>query len=284
MRLFRITAKALCSEFNITNISKHYGLKKKIKWEEPLILRSELIKSTKGDENKSVYIYHFGALVFINMSPEEIEISISKIKEIKDSIKSINTDMKYSNTEIYNIIEDSDSDEEIEFDAFYTKQVEKYHFNMIALVLAKSVALDNIEDRVDIVFDEIEDTVKDLKKGKLKTGGNKTIAMIGQILSFKHTTISYIMLLDKPLAAWKCKETETFFNDLADFFELSDRYEKLSAKMDTLLTTADIFADLSHSKKSTKLEWIVILLILVEVLHAFEEPILKLLSKLISLI
>lgn len=275
---YSFRAKAICSEFNIANISNHHKITKKIKWEEPLILKGELLNNIKNSENKRVYLYYFGTAVFINFDTYEIESYIKYIKEIPNSIKSINYDMKYESYEDYKIIENKDTEEEIEFNAFVTEKAEQYHFDMISLVLAKSVALETIESIVDVVFDDTEKIIKALKKGKLQINERKSVALIGKILSFKHTTISYIMLLDKPAVTWKDKNTEMFFNELADLFELSDRYETLNAKIDTLLDTIEIFADLSHSKKSTMLEIIVILLILIEVINAFKEHIITFLS------
>lgn len=284
MSNYSFRAQAICSEFNIVNIAKHYKITKKVKWEEPLIIRGELLNNIKDFEDKSVYLYYFGTMVFINFNSDEIESYIDHIKSIPNSIKSINTDMKYECIEEYKIIEDTYSDEQIDFDDYITKKAQKYHFDMIALVLAKSVALEVIEARVDIVFDDIELIIRKMKLGKLNINEKKSVSLIGKILAFKHTTISYIMLLDKPAVTWKDQDAGIFFNDLADLFELDDRHEKLNAKIETLLNTTEIFADLSHSKKSTNLEIIVILLILVEVIHAFEEPITTLLLQLINLL
>jgi uncharacterized Rmd1/YagE family protein len=284
MSNYSFRAQAICSEFNIVNIAKHYKITKKVKWEEPLIIRGELLNNIKDFEDKSVYLYYFGTMVFINFNSDEIESYIDYIKSIPNSIKSINTDMKYECIEEYKIIEDTNSDEQIDFDDYITKEAQKYHFDMIALVLAKSVALEVIEARVDIVFDDIELIIRKMKLGKLNINEKKSVSLIGKILAFKHTTISYIMLLDKPAVTWKDQDAGIFFNDLADLFELDDRHEKLNAKIETLLNTTEIFADLSHSKKSTNLEIIVILLILVEVIHAFEEPIITLLMQLVNLL
>ena len=284
MSNYSFKAQAICSEFNIVNIAKHYKINKKVKWEEPLIIRGELLNNIKDFEDKIVYLYYFGTMVFINFNSDEIESYIDHIKSIPNSIKSINSDMKYECIEEYKIIEDTNSDEQIDFDDYITKKAQKYHFDMIALVLAKSVALEVIEAKVDIVFDDIEQIIRKMKLGKLNINEKKSVSLIGKILAFKHTTISYIMLLDKPDVTWKDQDAGIFFNDLADLFELDDRHEKLNAKIETLLNTTEIFADLSHSKKSTNLEIIVILLILVEVIHAFEEPIITLLMQFVNLL
>jgi len=269
MKEYKFVARGVCSEFNITEIGKYFGLLKKIKWEEPLIIDMD-----KNDD-KIIYLYHFGVIVFINFDDDdEITTTIDNIKNIEGSIKSINQDIEYDEVEIYTLIEDEKViEKEVEFNYYKVNLIEKYVIEMTSLVLAKSVALEIIENNVNKAFDEIEEKVLDLKRGKLKGNDKKVVSTIGKIISFKHTTISYIMMLDKPTVAWKIQEAEKYFNETADLFELDDRYNNLNAKLETLLNTVEIIADLQHSKTANIMELIVLLLILIEVIHAFEGPI-----------
>lgn len=278
MTKFDFTAKAICSEFNISNICKYYDINKKIKWEEPLILGEKHLSGFKDAKNKMVYIYYFGSIVFVNFAKEESEKFIEQINSIPGSIKSINKDIKYDCTEEYDIVCDKTVENEMGFEICNIKSIEDYNLDMTALVIAKSVALETIENRVSVVFDEVEKIILSLKQGKVNIKSKKAASTIGGVLSFKHTVISYIMLLDKPDIAWKNQNAEIFFNDLADLFELDDRYKTLNAKLESLLELIQIFADLSHTRKATILEVIVIVLILIEVIHAFEAPIKELLS------
>ncbi|MBL4933149.1 RMD1 family protein [Clostridium paridis] len=279
MTKFHFTSRAICSEFNISKISNYYNIIKKIKWEEPLVLKEQHLSSFNNSENKMVYIYYFGSIVFVNFTEREIDEFIENIRNIPQSIKSMNKDMKYDCIEEYDIVSDKSEEAEMGFEVYNTKDIENYHLDMTALVLAKSVALETIENRVSVVLDEVEKIILSLKKGKVNITGKKSASIIGRVLSFKHTTISYIMLLDKPDITWKNQNAEIFFNDIADLFELDERYKVLNAKIQSLLDTTEIFADLSHTRTSTILEIIVILLILIEVIFAFEGPIKELFSK-----
>lgn len=269
-------AIAMCSEFNISVLQKYYGVTRKIKWEEPLILKNGRLSKYKDFGNKMVYIFYFGTIVFVNFNNEEIKEFIEQLKNIEGSIKNISADMIYDCIDDFQIIEDTE--EEINIDVSKVKTVEQYHINMVAIVLSKSVALETIENRVSTVSDEVEDVINRFKKGQIFRNEKKMVSTIGSVLSFKHTIISYIMLLDKPDAVWKNEESKAFFDDLCDMFELNDRYESITAKTDFLINSTQIFADFSNSKKSTLLELVVILLILIEVINAFKEPIIGLFS------
>jgi len=278
MTQFNFTARAICSEFNISNICKYYDISKKIKWEEPLILKANFLSQFRDNNNKVVYIYYFGSIVFINFTEKEIEQFIGHIKNIPESIKSINKDIKYDCVEEYDLVCNNTAEDEMGFEVCNVKSIQEFNLDMTALVIAKSVALETIENRVSVVFDEVEKTIDLLKEGKVNIKAKKAASIIGVVLSFKHTIISYIMLLDKPDITWKNENAKIFFNDLADLFELDDRYKILNAKIQSLLEVTEIFADLSHSRKSTILEIIVIVLILIEVIHAFEASIIQLFS------
>lgn len=269
MSNFNFKAMSVCGEFNISVISKHYNINKKIKWEEPLIIKS--------NGTQVIYLYHFGSAVFVNYSDEEIESFLKTIKAIEGSFKNVNNEIKYNCIDEYRLLNHEEEKMELTYDDLFLKNIDVYHLDITALVLAKSVALETIEKRIDVIFDEVEKVTESLKKGKLSIKEREAATIIGHILSLKNNTISYIMLLDKPAVAWKNEEAKMLFDDLADLFELNDRYENLNDKFSALLNTTEVFANLSHSKKATELEIIVILLIFIEVVFAFKEPVLKLL-------
>lgn len=267
MKKYIFKSKAICSELNITDIAKTYGIKKKIKWEDALVLKGDKLQNIINHEDKMVYIYHFGAIVFVNFTEDEICNFIQHIKGIPGSIKSLNTEMKYDFSEEYTMIEtESISEAELGFDSYTVSKAESYHFDIISLVLAKSVALEPIESRISVVIDKTEPIITSLRKGKLKANGKKLTSLIGIILSFRHTTISYIQLLDKPVSIWKNQNAESLFNELADNFELTDRYNIINAKTNALLSTTEIFANLTHSKKAIYLDMIVVILIFIELI------------------
>lgn len=276
MKEYIFKARAICSEFSISNIAKRFDISRKIKWEEPLILKDgQLQGHVKSIEDKAVYIYHFGSIVFVNFTNDEIDDFINIIRLTPNSIKSLNKYMKYECREDFRIVLHEHMEEQLEYESLVINSIDEHHFSMTALVVAKSVALETIEVTMDVVFDEVEKIIKSLESGNLNINEKQAASIIGRVLSFKHTTISYIMLLDKPAIAWKNENAENLFNDLADLFELNDRYEKLNAKSQTMVDIIEIFANLSHSKRANNLEIIVILLILIEVIIAFRDLIFR---------
>ena len=54
-------------------------------------------------------------------------------------------------------------------------------------------------------------------------------------------------------------------------FELSQRYNEIKHKSETLMDITEVFSNLSHARRSSRLEWIIIILIIIEiVIYVFE--------------
>lgn len=260
-------------EINLEEISKHFGINKKYKWEEPLKLNEKLLKGVINQpEEKMAYLYHFGSIVTINMEYHEIQDVIQYLKGIDTNLKNNTT---FSYIEDFKLEKNPDIEYELNYDSVVLKSPEEYHISMISTILAKSVALKKIEYDIDILLDEIENVIEFLDTGKLGLSDTQLAKMSGKILRFKYTTISYIMLLEKPDIAWVNEGAEDFFVNMQKLYELHDRYEKIRHKTEVLLDITEVFSSLSHAKRGNKLEWIVIVLIFIELILPIVNIILK---------
>ncbi|WP_369412565.1 RMD1 family protein [Pelosinus baikalensis] len=256
-------AIVLSNEINLNKISQHFGSNRKLKWEEYLILKgTELQGIVREIEMKRVYLFHFGSIVFLNFQYHEIMDVINYLKTIESGIHDTNT-FKY--VDEYKIEINSESESAINNDYMVTKQIAEYQFDIVSTVLAKSVALEKIEADISRVLDEIEEVVNNLYRGELTVSDEKLAKMSASILEFKLSTISYVMLLDKPAITWNNEGASELFDELTILFELADRYEKLRHKIDTLMDIIEVFSGLAHSRRGTRLEWAVIILIGIEI-------------------
>jgi uncharacterized Rmd1/YagE family protein len=256
-------AIVLGNEINLNKISQHFGSNRKLKWEEYLVLKgTELQGIVREIEAKRVYLFHFGSIVFLNFQHHEIMDIINYLKNIEIGINDTNS-FKYIDE--YKIESNSKQEFSINNDYMVTNEQAEYQFDIVSTVLAKSVALEKIESEISRVLDEIEDVVNNLYQGKLAVSDEKLAKLSASILEFKLSTISYVMLLDKPAVTWNNENASELYNDLTILFELTDRYEKLRHKIDTLMDITEVFSGLAHSKRGTRLEWAVIILIGIEI-------------------
>ena len=251
------------NEINLNKIAEHFGINRKFKWEESLILKSnELQGIISQTDDKMVYVFHFGSVVFLNFQHHEIMDVINYFKKIEVGIIQSSL-FKY--VDDYKIESTPDGIFAINNEYMVTKQQADYQLDIVATILAKSVALDKIEMEISSLLDEIEEVVNNLHQGKLAVSDEKLAKMSASILGFKLSTISYIMLLDKPAITWNNENASELFNELTTLFELSERYGKNRHKIDTLMDITEVFSGLAHAKRGTRLEWAVIIMIGIEI-------------------
>ena len=257
-------AIVISNEINLNKIAEHFGINREFKWEESLLLGESELKGILGQtENKMIYIFHFGSIVFLNFQHHEIMDSINYLRKIEVGIIHSNL-FKY--VDEYKIESNPDEIFAINNEYMVTKQQVKYQLDIVATILAKSVALDKIEMDIAYLLDEIEEVVNNLHQGKLTVSDEKLAKMSASILGFKLSTISYIMLLDKPAITWNNENASELFNELTTLFELNERYGKNRHKIDTLMDITEVFSGLAHAKRGTRLEWAVIILITIEII------------------
>lgn len=271
MNTFEFKSTLIGPEINLKEIALHFGINKKFKWEEPLILNESYLKGLLPQPmGKYVYIFNFGSIVCINLTFHEIKDIVIYLKRIDKNLKETS---QFGYVEDFKLIVNENSQPEINYDSVIVDTQEEHHLDIISTILAKSVALKKIEIDTDILLDEIENIMVFLDKGHLNLSDDKLAKMSGKILRFKYTTLSNIMVLDKPDIAWKNEAAEDFFMDLSDLFELKDRYEKIRHKTEVLLDITEVFSSLTHAKRGNRLEWAVIILILIEIVMAVVEKI-----------
>ena len=71
MKAITFKAFAITNEIDLNKIAIHCGIPKKFTWEQPLILKGEILESIlykKVDESQQVLVFSFGSIVFINHS------------------------------------------------------------------------------------------------------------------------------------------------------------------------------------------------------------------------
>lgn len=263
---------SLCSEISLNNMAPEFGINQKYKWGDPLVINGSSFKSQiNNTTDKWIYIYHYGSIVFINMATPEIEVMLNRLKEIDISLKSSNETFE----DEYRLEVDEKYEYVLYNDLMTSNKFRPYYIDTISLVLSKSISLERIEAGTDRLLDSVEKIINLLDKGKFNISEKEITRTSAKVLRFKYNTISYLMLLDKPKSAWINQDIENFFIELTVLFDLENRYKIITHKTSILQDITDVFSSLTHERKSTKLELMVIILILFELLISIIEFALK---------
>jgi len=137
---------------------------------------------------------------------------------------------------------------------------------LVADVLAKSVLLASYETRMGLSFDLVEPVVRTLESPRLRgTKVAELLHIIGSSLLIEHAMIGRAEVGEKPELLWERPELESLFRLLEDEFEVRERNAALSRKLDLLSRTAQTALELLHNRRSLRVEWYIVLLIVAEI-------------------
>ena len=143
---------------------------------------------------------------------------------------------------------------------------------VIADVLAKSVVLAHDEREVAKVFEIIEPFAKELADyGRTRRDRKQVLQLIGNALLVQHRVSGRIAVGEKPDALWERPDLERLYARLEDEYELKERVDTLNRKLAVVAETADTLADIIDTRRSLRLELIVVVLIAFEIVVTFYQ-------------
>jgi uncharacterized Rmd1/YagE family protein len=138
---------------------------------------------------------------------------------------------------------------------------------VIADALAKSVVLARDESEVAAVIEVVEPLARQLADNGRTRGGQRAIFKhIGNALLVQHRLSGRVAVADKPDALWERPDLERLYARLQDEYELEERAEALARKLSVISDTAEVLTDMIDTKRSLRLEFIIVVLILFEIL------------------
>lgn len=266
----KFKAYAIVNEIDLNKIASRCDIPKKYTWEEPLILQDNTLASILGhpvEELQQILIFAFGSVVFINVPPSDEPALFNYLKKIKPDLELKNTGLYYDDYELREASKSEEYPETLHFTDEYAvvPQFQPYHPELISVVIAKSTALEKVEEQIGRILDRLENMIDRLDKANLKISDKELARTTAGIIRHEYNTINYLMILDKPDITWINSDAGLFYEKMSDFFELNDRYEILKQKTDILNVIVGHFSSISHSIRGLFVEWLIVVLILVEV-------------------
>jgi uncharacterized Rmd1/YagE family protein len=267
---YDFTAYALPGELDLNRLAAGLGITRKYRWEEPMMLCPVELRplSTQRSETKQAYLYYFGGMVFVNCFDDDIRKFLSAMERISDEIRDHRNLVLRDK---YSLEIDAEARPAITNDYAVMSSYDPAFIDIISFVIAKSAALERIEERVDTVLDEMEGVIGLLGRGKLGIPDKRLARLASTILDFKYRSIAHIMVLDKPDVTWDNQEADRLYLTMANLFELNQRYSEIRHKSETLMDITGVFSNLSHARRAARLEWAIIILIAIEIIiYIFE--------------
>ena len=156
--------------------------------------------------------------------------------------------------------------EGIQGDAVYFESMSVERIQLVAAVLSQSVALAMYESRVAQNFDRIEPLARNLERnGRITASSSELHKHIGAMLLSEQMMVGRVEISEKPDVLWDNPGLEGLYLRMESEFEIRERYAALERKLNLISRTVQTVAELLHSKRSLKLEWSIVILIVIEI-------------------
>ncbi len=170
---------------------------------------------------------------------------------------------------------------EIEYDRFSYSYGEKYLFDRDQLTLpdheiltmlavshgfAQSVKLGVFEDTISDSFEKTRHIPKDLStKGKIPLSRREIRMKMGEIFIDRSSINLHTDVLDTPEFFWEHPNLEPIYLDVANELDIETRGQVLNQRLDVLRELFEMLGNELNHQHSSRLEWIIIWLIMIEV-------------------
>ncbi|MBU0720615.1 RMD1 family protein [bacterium] len=141
---------------------------------------------------------------------------------------------------------------------------------IIAHVISQSVALEIYEKKLAEHYEksrdllDASDTFSIFKRTRLARFAK-------QLVLIRHDMLIELQLLDKPNILWDNEDVEMLYNRLASILELKDRFDIVEYKLNSIKDDIVMVMDLTNHNHSSFLEWIIIILIGIEIVMGLFE-------------
>lgn len=212
-------------------------------------------------QEQTICVFSYGSIVFWGCHPNE-EKSI--LKEIE----------KFSTGPLSNIQEDAftysygeETFIEEEEDHIILQSDDPLLKISLSYGLSQSVKLSNFEYEIDQTIQRTRHLPAELaEKGKISLSRKKISQHLGQLFSQKNSINLDSYALDTPEFFWKRPRYEPFYQQSVEFLDIEVRLNILNGKLNLIHELYQILSDELKHTHSSFLEWIIIILILVEVI------------------
>jgi uncharacterized Rmd1/YagE family protein len=217
--------------------------------------------------HRYIYVFKYGVVCFLNYDPipisEFLRLISSFCKNAFDQNLTeefeIHTDMGKNNIG-FSSIEIVGSDIEV--------------LRLIMLTVSQSVALDYYEELTTKLIEGTNTHTQILEaKGRLTISGISLKKYIGKTLVLKNRISQNLYIFDSPPETWDDENLNKIYNDLKRTFDLQERFRNIEEGLTIVKDNLELFRDLLQYRNSYRLELVVIILILVEVLDIFLQKI-----------
>lgn len=252
--VYAVEAFSYASRFNLREAATWIPHERPIRW-----AKSQFVVEFNHDQ--LLYVFDFGALVFINLTDVEREPLVAAF------------DAKLPHEphpplrESFLVEVRAGAPIEVAFDRVVVPEIAAGTLDVIATVLAQSVAIDYYDEDVQAILDRIADVAREVAtKGRPLRRTSDFVKFVGAAIASQVEMISAISLLDKPDLTWENEVADRLHDKLRSTLEINERYKALEIKLSTIRDSLQTLIEFTQTRRMLFLEMSVVVLIVLEII------------------
>jgi len=215
--------------------------------------------------NQYVSIFKYGSVVFFNVPESQ---HLEHLTKIRSAAVVTPIDEGLQHTEDYKIYIHNELQQPSVIKATHTniRTLDSFNITIIGTVMAQTVALDYYA----VAVDRMLETFILMNKKIENSGSFQSLDNSGlyKLIASNNTVFTNVLsklgIFEGSDAAWENADYHYTWEGLRKDFELDYRFKDLSLKVDIVKDNTRFFLEVLQNNKSTKLEWIIIILIAAE--------------------
>lgn len=215
-------------------------------------------------------LFRYGVIVLINLDETEAK---AFLKEMRTRTEKPLRRMETEETRLYITPTPAEG---ISAEGIGVADFSIPRLQVIAIVLARSVVLARYEATMASAFDVVEPLALQIQDERTSSRTLKQLlSHIGGTLLVQHKMIGRVEIQDKPELLWDQPELERLYLRLETEYELRDRNTVLERKLALISRTVETILTLLHNRRSLRVEWYIVGLIVFEVVLTLYDMWLK---------
>ncbi len=217
-----------------------------------------------SDLDRYLYIFDYGVVVFANYD----EVAKSEMMLFLKNYASDLVDLNLF--EEYKIQVDSQQIKTlVKNDYVIVPVIDASVLRIVMLNIGQSVALEFYEVLTDAQITSSKHYIIELeKKGRLSISKINLLKYIGKVLNVKNSIVDNLYILDDPNLVWDNEDLAVLNRLLKANFDINTRFKDLDYRLQIVEDNLRLFTDVLNVRESSRLEWIVIILIFIEIIIA----------------
>jgi len=221
-----------------------------------------------GPEPGRVFLFRYGAVVFCGVRQADVAGLLARIAPyVRQPLPSGEQE-----TETLDVRIDASGREGIEGTTLVLADASPATLSLVADIMAKSVSLAHYERAIDRQFERIEPFAANLDHwGRGGRAARELLQHLGTALLAEHRVVAGARVDDAPDLLWDHPERERLWARLREEFEIRERFTTLHAKLGLISRTAGTALELLQTRRSLRLEWAIVGLIVFEIVLALVQ-------------